>query len=139
MATNDRDALEAFRIKTEVSVNAVRLMIDDWLPKEPEAQESKSIRSTEGKTPRSTVPQLYNTYPGEASAKKKKLESKIVAKKQEAQAERLAAIVAKEEAEDSRTKTMLDKDKESSANGGIKRKLGGGSALDKYLNKKKKK
>ncbi|KAJ3285836.1 hypothetical protein HDU79_007040 [Rhizoclosmatium sp. JEL0117] len=150
MAANDRNALETFRLKTEVSVNAVRQMIDDWLPKEPEKPESKSIRSTEGKPKQSQVPQLYNVFPGEASAKKKKLESKILAKKQEAAAERMAAIVAKEDAEDSRTKTVKAVgEKEALPNGpkpvsttstssGIKRKLGGGSALDKYLNKKKK-
>ncbi|KAJ3071275.1 hypothetical protein HDU98_005585 [Podochytrium sp. JEL0797] len=141
MSANDRDALESFRIKSEVSVNMVRQMIDDWLPKEPESAEPKSIRSTEGRTPRSHMPQLYNTYPGEAAAKnkKKKLESKIVAKKQEAAAERMALLVAQHDAEDSRTKSEK-KDEGTSSNksgSGIKRK--GGSALDQYLNKKKKK
>ncbi|KAJ3232899.1 hypothetical protein HDU78_006807 [Chytriomyces hyalinus] len=163
MATNDRASVETFRIKSEVSINIVRQMIDDWLAKEPApAKEQKSIRSTEGKpVNNSNQPRLYNTFPGEASQKKKKLEAKIVAKKAEAQVARAAAIHAEEEAEDSRTKSVKitnakngDKEVGNTAvlhthpgaadssrdiGAGSKRKLGGTSALDRYLSKKKKK
>ncbi|KAJ3237096.1 hypothetical protein HDU81_009976 [Chytriomyces hyalinus] len=166
MATNDKASVESFRIKSEVSINIVRQMIDDWLPKEPApATEQKSIRSTEGKPANnSNQPRLYNTFPGEASQKKKKLEAKIVAKKAEAQVARAAAIQAEEEAEDSRTKSVkIASSKNDGKGGGVagnttaahtdsiaadtsrdtgagsKRKLGGTSALDRYLSKKKKK
>ncbi|KAI8610607.1 hypothetical protein BC830DRAFT_1144947 [Chytriomyces sp. MP71] len=150
---------DGFLSKTEVSVNMVRHMIDSWIPKESK-ESSTSIRSDEGKVARSTQPMLYNTFPGEAKSRKKKLEAKIVAKKAEAQVARVTAAQLKEDGEDSRTQAVSHSVHAASSSGGepgsvisrtesagmakdrgvaAKRKLAGSSALAQYLSKKKKK
>ncbi|KAJ3116230.1 hypothetical protein HK100_001129 [Physocladia obscura] len=60
MATNNssaKDALETFRIKSEISVTFVRQMIDEWLPADPDlapqpsslSSSSNSIKSNQEK------------------------------------------------------------------------------------------
>ncbi|KAJ3354953.1 hypothetical protein HDU83_004361 [Entophlyctis luteolus] len=137
------DQLENFRIKSSVSVNLVRQMVDSWLPAElPQTSPAGKQTHSSANIPATKTPQLYNKFPGE-SVGKKKLQSRITIKKKEAAVEREIMRITREGADDSRTTAILAEQKSVHASkerihDGRHKKLGSKSMLEKYLNRKKK-